>query len=256
MKGKLQGEKMQNYKMLIAYDGRKYVGFNKSKGNKEKSIQGKLELILNKLYEEDVEVIGAVSTDAGVHAKEQVVNFVVNDKINKDDILLYIEKYLTDDIIVLSIEAVNERFHSRYNLKNITYEYRLWKKNAPNRPLFERQYVNLLNQEVDVKKMKEAAKLLEGEHDFLAFTTNKKTRKSIKKLYSLDISESTHEIIVTMIANGYLLNMERLIIGTLVQIGLGQLPISSIEKAFETKDLSNVGHKASASGLCLLNVKY
>ncbi|MBL4932748.1 tRNA pseudouridine(38-40) synthase TruA [Clostridium paridis] len=248
---------MQNYKMMIAYDGRKYMGYNKSKDNAEKSIQGKLEMILSKLYDQEIEVIGAVNTDAGVHAKGQVVNFIAPDnRLSEKEIFDYIEKYLTDDIIVLSVETVDERFHSRYLMKSATYEYRLWKKDAPNRPLFERHYVNLMNQTINVNKSREAAKHLLGEHDFLAFTTNKKTKKSIKKLISLDVRETTNEIIITMTANGYLLNMERVIVGTLIQVGLGQLPVSTIQKAFESKDLNDVGHKASADALCLLSVQY
>ncbi|KDR96336.1 tRNA pseudouridine38-40 synthase [Peptoclostridium litorale DSM 5388] len=248
---------MQNYKMIIAYDGRKYTGYNKSKGKLEKSIQGKLELILSKLYEEEVEVISAVSTDAGVHAKGQIVNFTApHSRLDEEDIFDYFEKYLTDDIIILSVEMVDERFHSRYLMRSATYEYRLWKKNAPNRPLFERQYVNLMNQTVDVDKMKKAAEQLVGEHDFLAFTTNKKTKKSIKKIDSIDVRETRNEIIITMTANGFLLNMERLIVGTLIQVGLGQLPMNTIEKAFKSKDMNDVGHKASAGALCLLSVEY
>ena len=150
---------MQNYKMMIAYDGRKYMGYNKTKDNLEKSIQGKLELILSKLYEKEVEVIGGVNTDAGVHAKGQIVNFIAPDsRLNEKELFDYFEKYLTDDIIILSVEPVDERFHSRYLIKSVTYEYRLWKKDAPNRPLFERRYVNLMNQTIDVAKSKEAAK--------------------------------------------------------------------------------------------------
>lgn len=248
---------MQNYKMMIAYDGRKYTGYNKSKDNSEKSIQGKLESILSKLYEEEIEVISAVSTDAGVHSKGQIVNFIApNSRLNEKEIFDYFEKYLTDDIIILSVETADERFHSRYLMKSLTYEYRLWKKDAPNRPLFERQYVNLMNQTVDVAKIKKAAKCLVGEHDFLAFTTNKKTKKPIKKIVSLDVMETRNEIIINMTANGFLLNMERLIVGTLIQIGLGQLPMNTIEKAFESKDMNDVGHKASAGALCLSSVEY
>lgn len=248
---------MQNYKMMIAYDGRKYTGYNKSKENLEKSIQGKLELILSKLYEEEIEVISAVSTDAGVHSKGQVVNFVApNSRLNEKEIFEYFEKYLTDDIIILSVETAAERFHSRYLMKSATYEYRLWKKDAPNRPLFERQYVNLMNQIVDVSKIKQAAKHLIGEHDFLAFTTNKKTTKSVKKMISIDVVETRNEVIITMTANGFLLNMERVIVGTLIQMGLGQLPMNTIEKAFLSKDLKDVGHKVSAGALCLLSVEY
>jgi tRNA pseudouridine38-40 synthase len=247
---------MQNYKMMIAYDGRKYTGFNKSK-DLEKSIQGKLELILSKLYEQEVEVISAVNTDAGVNAKGQIVNFIAPDnRLTEKEIFDYFEKYLTEDIIILSVETAPERFHSRYLMKSLTYEYRLWKNDAPNRPLFERQYVNLMNQTVDTAKMKKAAKCFVGEHDFLAFTTNKKTIKSIKQIFSLEVMETAHEIIITMSANGFLLNMERVIVGTLIQVGLGQLPMNTIEKAFESKDMKDAGHKASAGALYLLSVEY
>ncbi len=248
---------MQNYKMSIAYDGRKYKGYSKSKGDTEKSIQGKLESILSKMYEEEVEVISAVNTDAGVHAKGQIVNFIApHSRLDEKEIFDYFEKYLTDDIIILSVETVDERFHSRYLAKSLTYEYRLWKKDAPNRPLFERQYVNLMNQTVDITKIKKVAKALVGEHDFLAFSTNKKTKKPIKEIISVDIRETRNEIIITMTANGFLLNMERVVVGTLIQVGLGQLPINTIDKAFESKDMKYVGHKASAGALCLLSVEY
>lgn len=248
---------MQNYKMKIAYDGRKYVGFNMSKGNAEKSIQGKLEAILSKLYNEKVEVVGAVNTDAGVSAKGQIVNFKApNGDLGNEEIFEYFEKYLTDDIIILSVDKVDERFHSRFNVKEITYVYRLWKKDAPNRPLFERHFVNLMGQILNVENITKASTDLVGEHDFLAFTTNKKTKKSVKEIYDLDIKETKSEIIITIVANGFLLNMERLIVGTLVQIGLGQLPINTIEKALKSKNMKDVGHKASAGALCLESVGY
>lgn len=248
---------MQNYKMKIAYDGNKYMGYNKMKNNPEKSIQGKLELILEKLYNEKIEVISAVNTDMGVHAEEQVVNFVVpDDRMNEEGVLNYFEKYLPDDIIVLSVEAVDERFHSKYLAKSVTYQYRLWKKNAQRRPLFERKYVNLMVQDLNVDDMKEAAKLIEGEHDFLAFTSNKKTRKSVKKMIELNIDETEYEIVFTLKANGFLLHMGRIIVGTLIQIGLGQLTIDVVEKAFESKNNEDVGHKSSAGAFCLLGVEY
>lgn len=248
---------MQTYKMTIAYDGRKYKGFNTSRGQTDKSVQGKLEAILEKLYEEKIQVIGAVNTDAGVHAKGQVVSFTTShDQLDGKALKDYFEKYLTDDIIVLSAEMVDERFHSKYKMKSATYQYRLWKKDAPNRPLFERQFVNLMVQLLDVKRMKEAATSFIGEHDFMAFTTNRKTRKPIKKIYDIDVEETENEIIITMTANGYLLNMERKIVGTLVQIGLKQLPICSIENAYDLKDEDAVGHRAAASGLCLMKINY
>ncbi len=248
---------MQNYKISIAYDGRKYKGFGKSKGEADKTIQGKLEAILTKLYKEEIEVIGAVNTGAGVHAKDQVVNFVApNGSLSKNEIFTYLEKYLTDDIIILSVEKADARFHSRYLAKSVTYQYRLWKSDAIKRPLFERQYVNVLSLHADVAKMIRAAKEIEGSHDFLAFSSNKKVKKTVKEVSSINIEETKNEIIITMSANGFLLNMERLIVGTLVQIGMGQLPIEAIGKAFEYKADEYVGYKAGADGLCLLRVEY
>lgn len=248
---------MQNYRMNIAYDGRKYKGFNTIKGDKEKSIQGKLEGILKILYGCEVEVIGAVNTDAGVHASDQIVNFKAPDgSKTEEEIFAYLEKYLTDDIIILSVEKVDDRFHSRYMVKSATYEYRLWKKEAPNRPLFERQYVNLMVQNLDVKKMQEAASALVGEHDFSAFTTNKKIKNPIKNLVSIYVKETSKEIVITMKANGFLLNMERIIVGTLIQVGLGQLPTNTVEKALKSLDAKDVGHKASADALKLVYVDF
>jgi tRNA pseudouridine38-40 synthase len=248
---------MQNYKMTIAYDGRKYTGFSKSKKNADKSVQGKLESILQKLYGQPIEVIAAVNTDAGVHAKEQVVHFIVpTDDQSPRDIQFYVDKYLPDDLIVLDVEKADDRFHSRYNVATITYEYRLWKRNAQHRPLFERQYVNFMSQVLDVEKMKKAAEDLLGEHDFLAFTSNKKTKKSIKKITQVEVKETANEIIITMTGTGFLLNMERIIVGTLIQVGLGQLTVNAVSKGIRTRDMDEVGHKASAGALSLLKVTY
>ncbi|MCH4889057.1 tRNA pseudouridine(38-40) synthase TruA [Acidaminobacter sp. JC074] len=248
---------MQNYKMTIAYDGRKYKGFKKSKGNIEKSVQGKIELILGKLYERDIEVVAAVNTGAGVHAKGQVVSFTVPNKdLTTKELRDYLEKYLTDDIIVVSLEAAEERFHSKYQMKSATYQYRLWKKDAPYRPLFERQFVNLMVQLLNVDRMKKASQDLLGQHDFIGFTTNKKTRNSIKEIYDISIEETPFEIIITMTANGFLLNMERKIVGSLIQIGLGQIPPSSIQNAFDLKEADAIGHLSAPSGLCLKSIQY
>jgi len=248
---------MQNYKMVIGYDGRRYMGFTMKKESQDKSIQGKLEMILEKCYGEPVEVIGAVNTDAGVHAKHQVVNFVAkDDSLNAKELHAYFEKYLTDDIIVFSVEPVDERFHSRYLAQRITYSYRLWKIDAPNRPLFERQYVNVMAQKLDVAKMKDAAIDFLGEHNFTPFTTNTKVKNPIKKVFSVTINETEHEIVITMIANGFLLNMERLIVGTLIQAGLGQLPNNTVERALHFQKSEYVGHKSMAGALCLEDVAY
>ena len=248
---------MQNYKMHIAYDGRKYKSFNIFKEDTDKTIQGKLESILTKLYSKEIEVIGAVNTDAGVHAKGQVVNFTVPDmRLTKAELLAYFEKYLTDDIIVMGIEEADAKFHSRYLMKSVTYTYRLWKNNAPNRPLFERHYVNHMTQNLEASKMATAAKQFVGTHDFSAFSTNKKVKNPIKEVFDVQVKETSHEIILTIKASGFILNMERMMIGTLIQVGLGQLPINTVERALKTCEVKHVGHKASVDALCLVEVAY
>lgn len=248
---------MQNYKMTIAYDGRRYKGFRKTKEKDDKTIQGKLENILSKLYETDVEVVSAVNTDAGVHAQEQVVHFKISSEtLNTKAIYNHLEEYLPDDIIIKSVEEVDERFHSRYMVKSLTYQYRLWKKDAPTRPLFERYYVKVIDELLDVSVMQEASKYFLGEHDFKAFSTKSKTNNSVKNIMSLKITESKNEIIIDITANGFLLNMERIIVGTLIQIGLGQRKMNTIERALKNGKKEDVGHKAMGHALCLVNVEY
>ena len=248
---------MINFKMTMAYDGRKYMGFSERKGNPDKAIQGKLEMILSKMYHTYVPIVSACNTEAGVHAKGQVVNFQApDDQYDKKGVLEYIEKYLPDDIIILNIEEVDERFHSRYLGKSICYQYRIWKKDAPYRPLFERHYVNVMQQALDVSKMKLAAIDFIGEHDFSVFTTHAKAKNTVKKVYECLIHETDTEILVTIRANGFLLNMERLMIGSLIQVGTGQLPRDAVRLALLTGKNDFVGHKAMSDALCLIDVVY
>lgn len=248
---------MQNYKMEIAYDGRRYKGFRKVKSDPDKTIQGKLEAILNKLYGEEIDVISAVNTNAGVHAKKQVLNFKAPNDSKAESILYhYFEEYLPDDIIVLSLVRVDERFHARYNVTSVTYEYRLWKSDAKRRPLFQRQLVNVMADKLNVIAMKEAAHIFEGEHDFTAFATKSKAKSATKNMTSVEIEETEQEVIITMTANGFLLNMERIIVGTLIQVGLGQRHIDGVHRGFKTRDPKDAGHKAMAHASCLVKVEY
>lgn len=248
---------MQNYKMTIAYDGRRYMGFKLIKEAEDKTIQGKLESILGRLYEEPVEVFSAIQTDASVHAQGQVVHFhAPQGDFSTGEIRAYFEKYLPDDIIVLEIAKADDRFHSRLQAETFTYQYRLWKKDARQRPLFERQYVNVMDAKLDISQMKKAAKLIEGEHDFTAFSSRSKIKNPIKNVTAIELIEDENEIRVKITAKGYLINMERIIVGTLIQIGTGQKKLADIEKAFTMKDPKFVGHKAMAAALSLMEVHY
>ncbi len=248
---------MKNFKMTSAYNGRKYMGFSERKNDPDKAIQGKLEMILSRMYHTAVEVISACNTEAGVHAEHQVINFLApDDTYDAQGVFEYFEKYLPDDVIVLSAEEADERFHSRYLVKTLKYKYRIWKNNAPRRPLFDRQLVNVVNQNLNVDRMKDAAIDLIGEHDFSVFATKTKTKNTYKKIYEASIDETETEIVITFTANGFLLNMERYIVGTLIQIGTGQLPPNAVQLALQTGKTDYVGHKAMSDALFLVDVSY
>ncbi|NDL68373.1 tRNA pseudouridine(38-40) synthase TruA [Anaerotalea alkaliphila] len=249
---------MKNYKCVVAYDGRRYKGFRKVKqSGDDQTIQGKLEGVLRKRFEKDIEVLSAVNTDAGVHATHQVVNFKLDtDDYSGPEIKEYFETYLPEDIVMRSAEIVDDRFHSRYNVQSVTYTYRLWKSNAAERPLFERQLVNVMTQRLNVGKMRAGAELFLGEHDFAAFSTKSKTNSTVKTILDLAVEETENEVVVKIEANGFLLNMERIIVGTLIQVGFGDRDVKSVTKAFESKDRKDAGHKVMSHALCLTDVKY
>lgn len=247
---------MSNYQLIIAYDGKRYKGWRKTKADDDQTIQGKLEILLKKLYQTDVEVIGAINTDAGVHAQQQIANFISPDEsLNAKKIQEAFDEYLPEDIVVRKVIKADDRFHSKYKCKSITFTYRLWKKNSAERPLFQRHLVYPMQEILDVERMKEAAEVLEGEHDFTAFSTKSKTNSNLKTMYSVEIKETDSEIMIVMKASGYLLNMERIIVGTLIQIGLKERPVISIQKAFKSLDRKDAGHKSMAHSLCLTEIE-
>ncbi len=249
---------MNNYKITVAYDGRRYKGWkHETADSPDKSVQGKLEGILSKLYNQDIEVIGAVNTYAGVHALGQVANFKAPDiNLSNKEIQQYIEEYLTEDIIVTSLEKVDENFHSKLQINKITYQYRLWKKDSKDFLLFERYQTYKLKEILNVKDMKAGAQKLEGKHDFAAFTNKGKNKNTTKELFDVRVDETDNEILITLTADNFLVNMERFIIGTLIQIGLGQKNVKTIDAAFKTLNKDCVGHKVMAHSLYLMEVSY
>lgn len=245
---------MINYKMVIAYDGSRYNGWQKQ-GNTKDTIQGKLEKVLEKLEGREVEVIGAGRTDAGVHALGQVANVKLESKINGETLLQYLNQYLPEDIAVLSVKEVPMRFHSRLNATEKTYLYRIYRSEIPNP--FIRKYTVTITEELDIEKMRMAAELLIGEHDFKSFCSLKKSKKStIRTLYSITIEEIEEEIRISVRGNGFLYHMVRIIVGTLLEVGTGKKKPEEIEQILEKGERQAAGKTAPAHGLFLKEVKY
>jgi len=245
---------MKNYKITIQYDGTKYKGWQRLK-NSDNTIQGKIENVLSKMVEHNVEIHGSGRTDSGVHALAQVANFKIKTNKTPQQIMIYLNRYLPDDIGIISISEVNERFHSRLNVKTKTYRYRIWNSEIP--CIFERKYVTEIPTELNIDRMLEGAKYLIGTHDFLAFCSNKKLKKSsVRTINSIDIEKYGHEIRITVNGNGFLHNMVRIICGTLVEIGLEKREPDSIPEILNSKIRENAGETLPAKGLTLVEVEY
>jgi len=178
---------MNNYKITIQYDGTRYKGWQ-GQNSTGLTIQGKIEAVLGQMAGHAVEVIGSGRTDAGVHAKGQVANFHIEEHFTEEKILSYLNHYLPDDIAVIAVEQVDERFHSRYAAKKKTYRYHIHMGEISD--VFERKYEYQYEKTLDVERMKEAASYLIGTHDFTSFCGNKKMKKTaVRTIY--EITERT-----------------------------------------------------------------
>jgi tRNA pseudouridine38-40 synthase len=239
--------------MMITYDGTKYLGWQRLQKNKEKTIQGKIEITLSKLLKEEIEIIGSGRTDRGVHALSQVANFKTDKELDYD-FLSKLNQYLPEDIRILSFIKVNDRFHSRYNAKRKTYMYRI--DNSPVRDPFMRKYAYYINERIDIIKMKEASKIFIGEHDFTAFSKNNNKKSTIKTLEFINIVKRGDFIEIYITANGFLYNMARMIVGALIQIATYQKSIDEIKDIFESKSREEHRFVVPPHGLFLVNVEY
>ena len=254
-----------NYKVIMAYDGSRYNGWQKQ-CNTDKTIQGKLEQILLKMTGEEIEVHGSGRTDAGVHAKGQAANFHIDwEKLEKsekrvekktpDQIMDYINAYLPEDIVVLSCEAVPERFHSRLSAVRKTYCYQL--EMGSKKDVFQRNYYYALGTVLDVDAMKTAADILTGTHDFKSFCGNKKMKKStVRTIEKIEFKQQGSRLHIYFTGNGFLQQMVRILTGTLIEVGLGKCDPGRMSEILSLQDRQAAGPTAPAQGLCLVNVEY
>ena len=243
-----------NYKLELCYDGTRYSGWQKL-GDTENTIQQKLETLLSRLLEQSVEVSASGRTDAGVHARRQVCSFIAETPLNCGEILEGLRKYLPEDIGALSLEAAPERFHARYSCKSKTYIYRIWTAEEPN--VFERKYLYFFRKPLDLGAMRKAAGLLRGEHDFSAFTSAKKMKKSaVRQIYSIDIIEDGAELKLVFKGSGFLYNMVRIITGTLLEAGTGERAPESVTELLASGNRADAGFTAPACGLTLYDLEY
>lgn len=244
---------MRTLRLEMCYDGTRYRGWQRLSGV-ENTIQGKLEQTLSRILGESIEVSGSGRTDAGAHALGQVVSFHCESQKPCDEILRDLRRYLPEDMGIYSCVEAAPRFHARLNAKTKTYRYRIWNSCEP--CVFDRRYVYVLPEKLDVAAMDRAGEHFLGEHDFSAFCANKKMKKStVRRIDAIDISRHGGELRITVTGNGFLYNMVRILTGTLIEVGLGQRTADSIPELFGEKR-EKAGYLVPAQGLWLMEVTY
>lgn len=243
---------MQTYKLTLSYDGSRYNGWQRQSGGH--TIQGKLEDILSRLDECPVEVHGSGRTDAGVHARGQVASFRLKQDIDCEALLRYLRQYLPEDIGACSVEKADARFHARLSAKRKTYCYSLWTDALP--CVFERKYVYVFRDSLQLCEMRRAADILCGTHDFSAFCANRHMKKStVRTVEQIDILPTERGLRLTFVGDGFLYHMVRIMVGTLLEVGRGDRTADSVADLFG-KPRAEAGYTAPASGLCLMEVQY
>ncbi len=249
---------IRNFKMVVSYDGTRYFGWEHQQET-DMTIQGRLETVLTRLAGRDpsdpVTVIGAGRTDAGVHARAMTCNVLVDTQMSEEEVQAYMNRYLPEDISVNSVRVCADRFHSRFMAKGKTYRYTCWYGNS--KPVFDRKYVYVLEKAPDIDKMREAAQYMTGMHDYRSFCGNTRMKKStIRVVDTIRIETGGSYIRFYFHGNGFLQHMVRIMVGTLLQAGFGEIEPEQVAEIIEKKDRKTAGPTAPARGLCMMKVDY
>jgi tRNA pseudouridine38-40 synthase len=244
---------VRNVKITVQYDGTNYSGWQIQPG--ERTVQGELTKVLSLLDHRPVTVHGAGRTDAGAHAQGQVASFFLKRCFDARALREAINGNLDRDIRVFDVEFVDDSFHARLSAKRKTYCYKIWNEDVVSP--FHYRYVFHFRHRLDLVQMQQAASLLVGTHDFSAFTVmNSEIEDRVRTLERLDVRKSGEVIFITAIANGFLRHMVRTIVGTLIEVGRGLRPVSSVAETLESRDRRLAGPTAPAAGLTLVRVDY
>lgn len=251
---------MRNIKLTIEYDGTDYNGWQiqNSRGKDKKHVQTVQKTIkdaLEKLLQEEVKLIASGRTDSGVHSLGQVVNFRTNKGLSPGVIQKALNSLLPPDIAIVRAKEVAEDFHATYDAKGKLYRYTIWNKPFPH-PL-NRFYAYTVYHPLDIGLMKRESKILVGRHDFRSFQArDKKERDSVRTIKKLAIRHDKGFIYIDIEADGFLYNMVRNIVGTLIEVGRGKFEKGSVKRILEARDRRTAGPTAPAKGLCLMKVRY
>lgn len=244
---------MKRIKLIVAYDGTNYCGWQLQKNGI--TIEEVLNKTLSDFFHQEIRVIGASRTDSGVHALGNVAVFDADVTMPPEKIAYAINNLLPDDIRIQRSEEVASDFHPRYCDTRKTYEYKIYNAQFPD-PMV-RLYSHFVYFHLDEEKMQQGASYLVGEHDFKSFCTPKEdVENTVRTIYYIKVIREGNMVRILVNGNGFLYNMVRIIVGSLLKVGMGMIEPSEIGNILEARDRTRAGHKAAACGLTLMNIEY
>lgn len=244
---------MRNIKLTIEYDGSRYQGWVRlGKNESTNTISNKILEVIRKMTGEDVELFCGARTEVGVHAYAQTASFKTNTDMKDYEIQHYLNRYLPMDIAITSVEDMPERFHAQLNARSKIYIYRATISDVPS--VFDFKYTYHCFRRPDMDAMKAAAQLLLGRHDFKNFSTVKHNKSTEREMYQIDIYDDGEEMQISMHADDFLHNMQRTIVGTLLEIGLGTRKPEDITAIFAGEQSASA--PCDPKGMYLQEVRY
>jgi tRNA pseudouridine38-40 synthase len=244
---------VRNIKVVVEYDGTDYFGFQYQPN--VPTIQGELERVLSRILKEKITIYGSGRTDAGVHAAGQVINFRTRGTIPIDRLCIAMNSLLPVDIAALDAEEVGPQFHARYSAKSRLYRYDILNREV--KSALQGRYCWHVRHPLDVDAMREAAQCLVGVHDFASFAVVDGDESStVRNMMFADVYRVGEHLIIDMRANAFLRSMVRVIVGTLVEVGLGLRSCFDMLRILEARNRQFAGKTAPPNGLCLMEVEY
>ena len=248
--------KKTRYKVTVAYDGTHFSGYQVQPN--ARTVQGELEKALIKIAKgETIRVHGAGRTDAGVHARGQVIHFDLPFYIHPKGLLTGLNTSTPEDVTIVDVEEAEADFHARYLAKGKMYTYRVDNSRFANP--FKRLYAYHHRYPMERKRVEKALKHMEGTHDFTSFaSTHSDKEDKVRTIYqaSVSVDEETNEWLFTFVGNGFLYNMIRILMGTLLEVADGRREADDIPHVIEAKDREAAGTTLSPVGLCMEKVYY
>ena len=243
-----------NYKLTIQYDGTRYDGWQRQ-GNTDNTLQGRLEGVLSRMVGKPVEIQGAGRTDAGVHARGQVASVHLPEGYTPQEVQNYLNRYLPEDVAVVDVVEVGERFHARLSATGKEYRYHIRMGSVPD--VFARKYQYRVEEPLDLAAMERAAGYPTGKHDFRSFCGNRRFKKStVREVFHIGVEVCGSDLTLIYRGDGFLYNMVRILTGTLLEVGLGQRTPESMVDILEARERTAAGKTAPAQGLVLQEVYY